>query len=146
MTKVPTDGTAPREAEGALKVFAPIAPSPYEVLAARFGNAAGDCVVLDTKGAGEVHLDTREEPDPALLARMNIKDAASARASGWRHHNEAALAAYKAWIAAGNAPSPFVKQPPPEPTADEIEREALRVKLTDEEKAAARARLMAKAR
>lgn len=78
----------------------------YEVMSARFGNQYGDCVVLQTRGFGEVHLDPRE---------ITKEDAARGR----QHHNAAALAAYKTWLAAGNTPVPFSPAPPPPPTKEQ---------------------------
>jgi hypothetical protein len=69
------------------------------------GNAAGDAVVLQTKEAGEVHLDlTRRADDPA-------------------RHNPAARAAYEAWVVKGNKPEVHV--PPNLPPAQKSERQEI---------------------
>lgn len=115
-----------------------------QITAARYGNPANDCVILQTSDAGEALLDLRDTPRPETMQRMGAKNAAEAVAKGWRHHDPVSLAAFKEWRAAGNVPADYEAPPLPEPSAEEIEREALRAKLTEGEKAAARARLLSK--
>jgi hypothetical protein len=68
-------------------------------------NAAGDAVVLQTKEAGEVHLDlTRRADDPA-------------------RHNPVARAAYEAWVTKGNKPEAYV--PPKTQPAQKSERQEI---------------------
>ncbi len=66
----------------------------YDIVTARFGNASGDAVVLQTSDAGEVHLDLTK---PASHPSCN---------------NKAARLSYDEWRAAGNVPAPYI---PPGP-------------------------------
>lgn len=83
----------------------------YTILSARFGNPAGDVIVLKTREAGEVHVQL-SDPLP-----------------GHRRNNEEAYAVVQEWLKTGT-PAPFVTPPPPPASRDPIaEIDALKEKI-----------------
>lgn len=83
----------------------------YTILSARIGNPVGDAVVLQTREAGEVHVQLSDPPP------------------GHRRNNEEAYAAFQEWRKA-NTPAPFVAPPlAPQPRDPFAELDALRARL-----------------